>query len=43
MCVVVVHVDTIDDGQGTERNSVSLANGMKWDQDLKGFFEMKVC
>ena len=29
MCVVVVHVDNIDDGQGTERNSVSIANGVK--------------
>ena len=29
MCVVVVYVDNIDDGQGTESTSVSLANGVK--------------
>ena len=40
MYVVVVHVDNmgdmLDDGLGTGRNSVSIANGVKWDQDLKG-------
>ena len=29
MCVVVVHVDNIDDGQGTKRTSASIANGVK--------------
>ena len=29
MCVAVVHVDNIDDGQGTERTRVSIANGVK--------------
>ena len=29
MCAVVEHVDNIDDGQGTERTSVSKANGVK--------------
>ena len=29
MCVLVVHVDNIDDGEGTKRTSVSIANGVK--------------